>query len=77
MSFNRMISITDIEKRRRNGGQNGNGNGQKMKFQIYSVIVQNVMRYLYMMTVLLTQNTQMFQKLILFVKTVIHKLFRV
>ena len=27
MSFNRMISITDIEKRRRNGGQNGNGNG--------------------------------------------------
>ena len=27
MSFNRMISITDIEKRRRNGGQNVNGKG--------------------------------------------------
>ena len=53
--------------------QNGDGNGQKMKFQIYSVIVQNVMRYLYMMTDLVTQNTQMSQKLILFVKTVTHR----
>ena len=39
--------------------QNGDGNGQKMKYQIFNVSALLAIQYWYMMTVLVVQDTQM------------------